>query len=184
MFDRDIQQQINLMNQLRKLWEQHVYWTRFFIISTAADLGDLQPVTDRLLRNPKDFAQLLTPLYGKEIADQFQQLLTTHLLIGADLVNAAKNQQGDKADEARKKWYENAEDIAQFLAGINPYWDEEQWKQMLFSHLQMTEEEATLRLQGNYAQDIMVFDSIEEEALKMADYMSSGMIKQFFINKI
>lgn len=26
------QPQIRLMNQLRKLWEQHVYWMRFFII--------------------------------------------------------------------------------------------------------------------------------------------------------
>lgn len=49
------QPQIRLMNQLRKLWEQHVYWTRFFIISTAADLGNLEPVANRLLQNPKDF---------------------------------------------------------------------------------------------------------------------------------
>ena len=35
-------QQMCLMNRIRQLWEQHVYWTRFFIISTAADLGDLE----------------------------------------------------------------------------------------------------------------------------------------------
>lgn len=40
-------QQMCLMNRIRQLWEQHVYWTRFFIISTAADLGDLEPVTNR-----------------------------------------------------------------------------------------------------------------------------------------
>lgn len=50
-------QQMCLMNRIRQLWEQHVYWTRFFIISTAADLGDLEPVTNRLLQNPKDFAK-------------------------------------------------------------------------------------------------------------------------------
>ena len=35
------QQQICLMNQLQQLWAQHVYWTRLFIISTAAGLDDL-----------------------------------------------------------------------------------------------------------------------------------------------
>lgn len=49
-----------LMQRLRQLWEQHVYWTRFFIISTAAGLADLSPVTDRLLQNPKDLARALT----------------------------------------------------------------------------------------------------------------------------
>ena len=35
-----------------------------FIISKAADLDDLEPVGKRLLQNPKDFAKLLTPIYG------------------------------------------------------------------------------------------------------------------------
>ena len=50
----------DILNQLRKLWEQHVYWTRFFIISTLADLNDIDEVTTRLLQNPKDFAKLFS----------------------------------------------------------------------------------------------------------------------------
>ena len=84
------------MNQLQQLWQQNVYWTRFFIISTAADLDDLKPVTNRLLQNPKDFAQLLAPIYGIKAACQFQELFTQHLLIAADLVNAAKNGEAEK----------------------------------------------------------------------------------------
>ena len=67
-------QQICLMNRVRQLWGQHVYWTRFFIISTASDLGDLDAVSKRLLRNPKDFAKLLAPLCGKRMADRFEDL--------------------------------------------------------------------------------------------------------------
>ena len=83
-------QQICLMNQLRQLWGQHVYWTRFAIISTAADLDDSDPVTKRLLRNPKDFAKLFAPIFGMKTAKRFEELFTWHLLIAADLVNAAK----------------------------------------------------------------------------------------------
>lgn len=174
------QQQICLMNQTRQLWEQHVYWTRFFIISTAADLHDLEAVTNRLLQNPKDFAKLLQPIYGVKIAGRFQELFTQHLLIAADLVNAAKNAEVSKANDARKRWYENADEIAGFLSSVNPCWDEAKWKTMLYSHLEMTEKEATLRLRGNYAADIQMFDNIENEALKMANYMYCGIIKQGF----
>lgn len=48
----------------------------------------------------------------------------------------------------------------------------------MYSHLKMTEKEAALRLQGEYEEDIRVFDEIEMEALKMADYMSCGIINQ------
>lgn len=170
-------QQICLMNRVRQLWGQHVYWTRFFIISTASDLGDLDAVSKRLLRNPKDFAKLLAPLCGKRMADRFEDLFTQHLLIAADLVNAAKNGDADKAASARTKWYENADEIACFLASVNRCWNEAKWKDMLYSHLEMTEKEATLRLQGDYTADIKVFDDIENEAFKMADYMFCGIIK-------
>ncbi len=170
--------QICLMNQLRKLWGQHVYWTRFFIISTAEGLADLKPVTDRLLENPEDFAKLLAPVYGAKTACRFKELLTEHLQIGGELVGAAKNGETGRADSLRGQWYRNADEIAAFLASVNRCWQESKWKDMLYSHLKMTEKEAELRLKGNYAADIQIFGSIEEEAFKMADYMFCGIVKQ------
>lgn len=166
-------------NIMRKLWVQHVYWTRFFIISTAAELGDLDDVTKRLLQNPQDFAQVLTPFYGTKTANRFAELLTEHLMIAGDLVNAAKAGQTEKVDEIRRKWYTNADEIAAFLSRINPFWSEQKWRVLLYDHLQMTEKEAALRLSGEFAQDILIFERIEEEAMKMADYMAYGICRQF-----
>lgn len=171
-------QEICLMNRIRQLWVQHVYWTSFFIISTAAGLADLEPVTKRLLQNPKDFAVLLSPIFGMRAAAGLEELFTRHLLIAADLLNAAKSGEVDKANAARDKWYKNADEIADFLSSINNCWNRTKWKSMLYSHLEMTEKEAMLRLQGNYTADINVFDNIENEALKMADYMFCGIIKK------
>ena len=51
---------------------------------------------------------------------------------------------------------------------------------MLYSHLEMTEEEALLRFQGDYTADINMFDRIENEAFQMADYMFCGIIKKCY----
>ena len=169
----------NLLSQLRLLWSQHVYWTRFFIISTAAGLGDLDPVTKRLLRNPNDFAKLLVKFYGSQKAGEFNRLLTEHLMIAADLVNAVKAKNTAKVDEARNKWYHNADEIAEFLHEINPFWSEQKWKDLFYDHLRMTEKEAVLRLSGNFAEDVKLFDSIENEAMEMAEYMFRGIVNQF-----
>lgn len=172
-------ERVSLMNHLRKLWEQHVMWTRSFIISVAHDLKDLDLVTKRLLENPVDFANVLRQYYGDEIAKQFENLLTEHLLIAGDLVKAAKAGDTAKVASTRTKWYDNAAQIAKFLASINPHWDEEEWKFMLDTHLQLIEQEVANRLQGRFAEDISDFELIEEEALEMADLMTLGIIEQF-----
>lgn len=179
MRNRSNHGQVCITGQMRTLWEQHVYWTRFFIVSTAVGLSDIGAVTDRLLRNPKDFARVLIPFYGAETAGQFEELFTEHLKIGGDLVNAAKNDDSKKADELRRNWYENADEIDCFLASINPFWNSSKWQEMMYSHLNMTEKEAALQLQGDYKASIDMFDSIEQEALMMADYMACGIVRQF-----
>lgn len=113
-------------------------------------------------------------------AGQFGDLLTEHPEIGGELVTDLKNHETAKADDARRRWYANADAISAFLAGINACWNEEKWREFFYSHLEMTEKEATLRLQGNYTADIKVFDNIENEALNMADYMFCGIMRRCF----
>lgn len=171
--------QLQLMNTLRRLWMEHVMWTRSFIISTAFNLPDLEYVTNRLLCNPDDFSDVLRTFYGAERAMIFENLLTEHLKIGAQLVNAAKAGDTATADEVRREWYDNADDIAEFLSEINPYWSRLAWQTMFYDHLKMTENEAGQILKGQYEAGIAEFDAIQRQALEMGDYMANGIIKQF-----
>ena len=173
--------QLQLSNTIRRLWIEHVLWTRFFILSTAFSLDDLQDVTDRLLQNPDDFARELRPFYGEQKAAQFKRLLTDYLLIAAQLVNAAKAGDTTEVDKQRKLWYANAGDIARFLASINTCWSERQWRKLLFEHLRMTEDEAVFALTGQYKRSIEEYDSIQAQGLHMADVMIRGIICQFCI---
>ena len=156
-------------------------WTRSFIISTAFSLPDSDAVSKRLLRNPTDFADVLRPLYGSQKAQKFEELLTDHLLIAAGLVSAAKAGDAQKVQDERVKWYANADEIADLLSSINPYWNKDTWRALLYDHLKMTEDEAAQILTGKYVESIAEYDSIEAEALNMADYMTSGIIRQFMI---
>lgn len=173
--------QLQLSNTMQRLWIEHVLWTRFFILSTAFNLPDLPFVTERLLKNPKDLAEALKPFYGEQTAMQIEQLFTTHLLIAAQLVNAAKAGNTAEVDKQRRRWYANAEDIARFLACINPCSSRCEWRELLFDHLRMTEDEAVFILTGQYEKGIEEYDAIQAEAIKMADVMTCGVIRQFCI---
>lgn len=167
---------------MRRLWIEHVLWTRFFILSAIFNLPDLESVTERLLQNPVDFADILRPFYGEQTALQFKRLFEDHLLIAAQLVNAAKAGNRAEIDEQRTIWYANAEDIADFLNSVNPFWSECEWKILLFDHLRMTEDDVNLILTCRYEKSITEYDAIQAEALKIADVMTCGIIRQFRIN--
>lgn len=173
------QSKTDLINTFRKLWEQHVMWTRAFIISTAANLEDLQSVTRRLLKNAADMAEQFRVFYGRQRAVRLEELLGDHFLIAARLINNEKAGNTRAAEEERQLWLKNADGIIAFLEQINPYWTKDRWQDLFYSHLEMTENEAVLRLQGKFESDIAQFDLIEEEALKMADLMAEGIDRQF-----
>lgn len=171
--------EVRLRDQFRLLWEQHVYWTRMVIMGIVFDLPDLEQTTNRLLRNAPDFARVFCHFYGNEIASQFESLLRDHLVIAAELVKAAKAGKSKAAARAEKRWYENAEEIVCFLNHINPVWSVKSMRNMWFTHLKLTKEEAVAMLEKDYARSIEIFDEIEEEALMMADEFSNGIMYQF-----
>ena len=55
------------------------------------NLKDLEATQTRLLRNPKDIADVFRPYYGNSVSNEIQRLLTEHLVIGKDLIVALKN---------------------------------------------------------------------------------------------
>lgn len=168
-----------LNSHLRLLWEQHIYWTRMLILSIAFGLPDMEVVLNRLLQNPRDFEAALSPFYGEEAAATFAQLFTDHLTIAAELVNAAKANDTTAAADAERRWYENTDQIAEYLASINPNWSANEWKRMLYSHLAMTKQQAVDILTQDYQGSITTFGNIEQQALEMADMMTYGIVEQF-----
>jgi hypothetical protein len=165
---------------MRRLWVDHVTWTRLFIVSFVADLPDLQATTGRLLQNQVDIGNAVKPFYGKAAGNQLTDLLKQHILTAADLLGAAKDGDAKAFDEAKEDWYENARQIAAFLHDANPRnWPLADLRSMMRMHLDLTLQEAADQLGGNYAASVADYDKVETEILHMADMLSSGVVKQF-----
>jgi hypothetical protein len=165
---------------MRKLWEDHITWTRLYIISAAGNLPDKDATTQRLLQNQTDIGNAVAQFYGQDAGNKLTGLLRDHILGAAALIDAAKSGDKAKVDEASAKWYANADEIATFLNGANPKnWPLADLKSGMKMHLDLTLQEATDRLQGNYADGIKEYDKINEHILGLADLLSSGIEKQF-----
>lgn len=164
---------------MRKLWEDHITYTRGYIVSALADLPDTNAVATRLLKNQDDIGDAIKPYYGENAGKKLSTLLRDHILIATEVVKAAKT--GDKSglSDAQKKWSDNGKDIAAFLSGANPNWSKKDLEEMLQKHLDLTTGEAVGRLNKDWTADIKAYDDGHVHMLKFADMLTEGIAKQF-----
>jgi hypothetical protein len=176
----DTAKQAALHARMRRLWEDHITWTRLAIVSFASGLPDLPATEERLLRNQVDIGNAIKPYYGRAAGARLTALLREHILGAVALLQAAKA--GDQAlvEQRSSAWYANSDAIADFLAAANPrHWPRTTMRRMMKSHLDQTLAEAVHRLQGNYAADVRDYDAIHHHILLMADMISDGIVAQF-----
>lgn len=174
------QQEMGLTLAMDKLWEDHVTWTRIYIMSVTSDLPDANAAAQRLLQNQVDIGNAIKPLYGDEAGEQLTSLLNDHILIAADLLAAAKAGDTAEFNDANKRWYENADQIAAFLNSANPdHWSLDEMQTMMNSHLDLTLEEASARLNADWSGDVVAYDKVHDEILQMAHMLTEGIIAQF-----
>lgn len=164
---------------MRKLWSDHVVWTRNVILNIMDGLPGTDAAVARLLKNQEDIGNAIKPVYGNDAGTELTRLLKDHIVIAADLLKAAKSDNKTAFDAANKKWIANADDISAFLSKANPSWKLEEMKEMMHKHLNLTTEEAVARLKMDYNADVKAYDKVYNEILMMSDMLTDGILKQF-----
>jgi plastocyanin len=169
----------DFQDAMRKLWEDHVVWTRLFIVSAVANLPDKAATTERLLQNQTDIGNAIKPYYGNDAGNKLTALLKDHILIAADVVTFAKANDKTRLDSANKRWFANADDISRFLSDANPNWKYDHVRDHMRDHLNLTTEEAVAQIKGDWRASIRAYDKVHEQILHMADMLTDGIVAQF-----
>lgn len=178
-----IRNKFNLINQkLRKLWSDHVYWTREAIIGNFNFNSEINidNIIQRLYKNQSDLGNLFSEYYGNKIGNAVKNLLDEHINIVAKLISTIKNPINDESEltEKTKKIEEiaenavsNATDIAINLNKINKKFGSKQYlSKQLKKHVELVFD------QIKNPNDLTVFDTAFDHILKMADQMTNGFI--------
>lgn len=168
-----------LKEKERMLWEEHVFWTRNYIISKLAPLADKDIVLERLMKNQEDIGNSFIEYYGEEVGENITKLLKDHILIADKVVDAAKSGNQEDLKKYDGQWHSNADDIVTYLSSINPKYDKSVLKELFYKHLDLLTDQVVSKLNNKHVDEILAFDQGEEHILKLADAISNGIIKQF-----
>ena len=168
-----------LKQDMRKLWTDHVVWTRDYIIAATEKQPDAPSALNRLMKNQEDIGSAVAKYYGDAAGRQLTTLLKDHIAIAGDIVKAAMA--GDKTGQkaADDRWHQNATQIADFLSKANPNWPKATLLDMMNTHLSTTSTELVARLNKDWDGDVKAFDAVYDHILHMSDALSDGIVKQF-----
>jgi hypothetical protein len=182
------QSALNFHDAMRKLWEDHITWTRNVIISFEVNvpksretLPDLSAALDRLFQNQVDIGNAIKPYYGNEMGEKLTALLHDHIAIAGEILQAVKVGDSAAYADANARWYANAHDIAVFLSETldPPIGSLAEMDDMMKDHLDSTTEEVVARLTGDWTGDVAAYDKVHAQALQMADMLSNSIIANF-----
>ena len=182
------QSAVTFHDAMRKLWEDHITWTRNVIISfevndpdSSATLPDLNAALGRLFQNQVDIGNAIKPYYGTDRGDQLTSLLHDHIAIAGEILQAVKTGDAAAYQDANARWYANAHDIAVFLSQTldPPLGSLAAMDQMMKDHLDSTTAEVVARHNGDWNADVAAYDKVHAVALQMADMLSAGIIANF-----
>ena len=173
-------QQVAFHDQMRKLWEDHVTWTRLAIVTFADGSAGFDATATRLLQNQVDIGDAIKPYFGDAAGAHLTSLLHDHITIAVEILQAAKAGDTNAFNDAKARWYANANDIADFLAAANPrFWSQSVLREAMTTHLDQTLTEAAHELGGDYAASVTDYEAVHLHILAMADLLSTGIIRLF-----
>lgn len=174
------QKQADLSNAMRTLWDDHVAYTRLYIVEAVSGNPGASATAARLLQNQVDIGNAIKPYYGDDAGNQLTALLKTHIQGAVDILVAAKAGNQAKLATAQTAWYENANQISTLLNQANPNnWPLAALQAHMKDHLDLTLDEAVMQLQGNYAASVADYDTVHMHILDLADTLTKGIVAQF-----
>lgn len=170
---------VELRTNMSQLWEEQVTWTRNIILCLVDDLPGEEQAVNQLEENQVEIGNAIKPYYGEDAGNELSELLNKHNLIYTQVIKAAKSGNSNLFDDTNKRWYLSAHEISGFFSKVNPDWSLAEMKEMMNKQLELTNDQMLQRIDKNYDADIIAFEKVHDEVLKMSFMLSDGIVKQF-----
>ncbi|HWK53243.1 MAG TPA: hypothetical protein VNR18_02655 [Hyphomicrobiales bacterium] len=165
---------------LRDLWVEHVFWVRNYVVANAQNQqAAADTASEQVVANAGAIANSIAPLYGQPAADALLGLLAGHW--GAIKQYSDATVAGDESQQesAVSDLTGNAGEIADFLAGANPYLPRDTLFSLLGAHGSHHVAQIQQIAAGDYATEAQTWQAMRTHIQAISDALTAALVKQF-----
>ena len=176
-------EQMNDIFTIRMLWFELVTWVRNYMLSRYVGIGNSDEIYARLKEVPVEYVNTLKKYFDDIVVEDYIQLFDTYIELIDAFITANMEGDVDELNEITKKLYQNADERAAFDASINPFWDEIEGRNRLYTNLRTTIDESTTFLTGDYARNIDIFARLLDQAENASTFLGQGLSNYIISNQ-
>lgn len=169
-------EQMDMIFGIRMFWFDMTVWRRAYMLSVFFGVGNPDEVFARLGQTVVDYTNDLRGVFGERNMENNLQLINHYNDLFAALVNAQMAGNPEEVSRITVELYQVANERAAFLASINPYWDESEWRNRLYQQTRGTINELDTFLTGDYASNMDIFSTLLTQAESTGDYYLQGLM--------
>lgn len=177
--DKITEKEQELNQYLRKLWAEHAFWLRQYVIAYFNGTSDVNETTKRLLKNQDQIGRSLGMWYGEKNGAQIADIMKSQLIAFGDMLNGMVSKDKNVSVVAEKKWHDSTEKLVDFLVSLNGKWGRVELSQHLKRYNEMMTNMAINRFRKKHNDEINSFDKAYAHAMNdVADMLTSGIVRQ------
>jgi len=154
--------------------------SKLYMDSVVFDTPDRNAVMTRLEQTPDEITDIFNMFYSDEDADTMRRLWQDSVSQVEQMADAVRRSDEQAAGEAAVNMQNEASELASVLSNGNPAYNRQDLERMMMTQANAAREEMNLMMDGRYPQALMVYEDAADQRMNMADYLTDGLIQNFY----
>lgn len=165
---------------MRNLWAGHIFWIRNVVMDNAIGNAAAREIAEKeVVANAKQIAGMLSPFYGEAASEKLFALLADHYAAITEYADATVVGNPPKQEAALAHLAANADDIAVFLSGANPYLSPDSVRGLIAAHGSHHVAQINQLHEHDYSSEAQTWKVMRKHVDVIADALTTAVAKQF-----
>lgn len=165
---------------LRDLWAGHIFWIRNVVSDNATNNPTARDTAEKeVVANAKQIANTITPFYGEAASEKLFTLLAGHYGAVKGYSEATVSENKRQQNAALAHLGSNADEIAVFLSGANPYLPKDTVRGLIAAHSAHHVAQIIQFQEKDYEREAETWQVMRQHVYVIADALTAALVKQF-----